>query len=61
MPFRQLKGFTRTFHMLIPELPSIEYSWISICILELKTVHVLRGYEGHVPIAVDQRCLRGYT
>jgi hypothetical protein len=28
MPYRQLRGFTRALHWLIPRLPPIDYSWV---------------------------------
>jgi hypothetical protein len=28
MLYRQLKGFTRALHRLIPRLPPIDYSWV---------------------------------
>jgi hypothetical protein len=28
MPYRQLEGFTRALHRLIPRLPPIDYSWL---------------------------------
>jgi hypothetical protein len=30
MPYRQLEGFTRALHRLIPRLPPIDYSWASL-------------------------------
>jgi hypothetical protein len=55
MPYRQLEGFTRALHRLIPRLPPIDYSWVRrrILRLDLRPYMSLRSYEGPVSIAVD--------
>jgi hypothetical protein len=51
MPYRQLEGFTRALHRLIPRLPPVDYSWVRRRILRLYMS--LSGYGGPVSIAVD--------
>jgi len=55
MPYRQLEGFTRALHRLIPRLPPIDYSWVRrrILRLNLRPYMSLEGYEGPISIAVD--------
>jgi hypothetical protein len=55
MPYRQLEGFTRALHRLIPRLPPIDYSWVRrrILRLDLRPYMSLSGYDGPVSIAVD--------
>jgi hypothetical protein len=60
MPYRQLEGFTRALHRLIPRLPPIDYSWVRrrILRLDLRPYMSLRGYDGPVSIAVDSSGVR---
>jgi hypothetical protein len=62
MPYRQLEGFTRALHRLIPRLPPIDYSWVRrrILRLDLRPYMSLRGYDGPVSIAVDSSGVRVY-
>jgi hypothetical protein len=62
MPYRQLEGFTRALHRLIPRLPPIDYSWLRrrILRLDLRPYMSLRGYDGPVSIAVDSSGVRVY-
>jgi hypothetical protein len=62
MPYRQLEGFTRALHRLIPRLPPIDYSWLRrrILRLDLRPYTSLRGYDGPVSIAVDSSGVRVY-
>jgi hypothetical protein len=55
MPYRQLEGFTRALHRLIPRLPPVDYSWLRrrILRLDLRPYISLRSYRGPVSIAVD--------
>jgi hypothetical protein len=55
MPYRQLEGFTRALHRLIPRLPPVDYSWIRRRILriDLRPYMSLSSYEGPISIAVD--------
>jgi hypothetical protein len=55
MPYRQLEGFTRTLHTLVPDLPSGDYSGLRKRILGLDTdpYRHLREYTEPVAIAVD--------
>jgi hypothetical protein len=55
MPYRQIEGFTRSLHRLIPRLPTIDYSWVRrrILRLDLSPYESLRGYNGPIVIAVD--------
>jgi len=53
MPYRQLEGFTRSLHRLIPRLPTIDYSWVRRRMLDLSPYESLRCYDGPVVIAVD--------
>jgi hypothetical protein len=54
MPYRQLEGFTRALHRLIPRLPPVDYSWVRrrILRLDLRPYMSLSGYDGPVSIAV---------
>jgi hypothetical protein len=60
MPYRQLEGFTRALHRLIPRLTPIDYSWLRrrILRLDLRPYMSLRGYDGPVSIAVDSSGVR---
>jgi hypothetical protein len=60
MPYRQLEGFTRALHRLIPRLPPIDYSWLRrrILRLDLRPYMSLSGYDGPVSIAVDSSGVR---
>jgi len=62
VPYRQLEGFTRALHRLIPRLPPIDYSWLRrrILRLDLRPYMSLRGYDGPVSIAVDSSGVRVY-
>jgi len=53
MPYRQIEGFTRSLHRLIPRLPTIDYSWTGRLRLDLSPYESLSGYYGPVAIAVD--------
>jgi hypothetical protein len=55
MPYRQIEGFTRALHRLIPRFPPVDYSWIRRCILmlDLSPYKFLSRYDGPVVIAVD--------
>jgi hypothetical protein len=55
MPYRQLEGFTRALHRLIPRLPLIDYSWVRrrMLMFDLSPYESLSGYNGPVAIAVD--------
>jgi IS5 family transposase len=55
MPYRQLQGYTRTLHKLVPELPEADYSGIRKRILNLKVdpyMHLIEPIE-HITIALD--------
>jgi len=60
MPYRQLEGFTRALHRLIPRLPPVDYSWLRrrILRLDLRPYMSLSGYDGPVSIAVDSSGVR---
>jgi hypothetical protein len=62
MPYRQLEGFTRALHRLIPRLPPVDYSWVRrrILRLDLRPYTSLESYEGPVSIAVDSSGVRVY-
>jgi hypothetical protein len=55
MPCRQLEGFTRALHRLIPRLPPVDYSWFSrrILRLDLRPYMSLSSYDVPISIAVD--------
>ena len=55
MPYRQLEGFTRTLHKLVPDLPTGDYSGIRKRILRLPVdpYRSLRESTEPVTIAVD--------
>ena len=55
MPIRQLEGFTRTLHTLVPALPTGDYSGLRIRILSqpVDPYRGLRGSTEPVSIAVD--------
>jgi len=55
MPYRQIEGFTRALHRLVPRLPTLDYSWARrrILRLDLSPYESLRGYDGPIVIAVD--------
>jgi hypothetical protein len=44
MPYRQIEGFTRALHRLVPRLPTVDYSWIRrrILMLDLSPYESLR-------------------
>jgi hypothetical protein len=60
MPYRQLEGFTRALHRLIPRLPPVDYSWVRRRILriDLRPYMSLSSYDGPVSIAVDSSGVR---
>jgi hypothetical protein len=60
MPYRQLEGFTRALHRLIPRLPPVDYSWVRrrILRLDLRPYISLRSYDGPVSITVDSSGVR---
>jgi len=47
MPYRQIEGFTRALHRLIPRLPPVDYSWARrrILMLDLSPYESLKEYE----------------
>jgi hypothetical protein len=55
MPYRQLEGFTRTLHRLVPSLPTGDYSGLRRRILTLPVdpYHDLKETNEPVSIAVD--------
>jgi hypothetical protein len=55
MPYRQLEGFTRTLHRLVPSLPTGDYSGLRRRILSLPVdpYHDLKETNEPVSIAVD--------
>jgi hypothetical protein len=55
MPYRQIEGFTRALHRLVPRLPPVDYSWIRrrILMLDLSPYESLKEYNGPIVIAVD--------
>jgi len=55
MPYRQLEGYTRILHRLVPDLPSADYSGIRKRILRLSVdpYNSLRETSEPVTIAVD--------
>jgi transposase len=55
MPYRQIEGFTRALHRLIPRLPPVDYSWARrrILMLDLSPYKSLKEYNGPIVIAVD--------
>jgi hypothetical protein len=55
MPYRQIEGFTRALHRLVPRLPTVDYSWIRrrILMLDLSLYKFLSRYNGPIVIAVD--------
>jgi hypothetical protein len=55
MPYRQIEGFTRALHKLVPRLPPVDYSWIRrrILMLDLSPYESLSRYDGLIVIAVD--------
>jgi len=55
MPYRQLEGFTRTLHRLVPSLPTGDYSGLRIRILSLPVdpYQSLKETNEPVSIAVD--------
>jgi hypothetical protein len=55
MPYRQIEGFTRALHRLIPRLPTVDYSWARrrILMLDLSPYKSLKEYNGPIVIAVD--------
>ena len=55
MPYRQLEGFTRALHSLVPQLPSADYSGLRKRILALKPdpYQALKEKQKPVAITVD--------
>jgi hypothetical protein len=55
MPYRQIEGFTRALHRLVPRLPPIDYSWARrrILMLDLSPYKSLSRYDWPAVIAVD--------
>jgi len=55
MPYRQLEGFTRTLHRLVPALPTGDYSGLRrrILALDIDPYRGLRETQEPVTIAVD--------
>ena len=55
MPYRQLEGYTRILHRLVPDLPQGDYSGLRKRILSLPVdpYHGLRETNEPVSIAVD--------
>ena len=55
MPYRQLEGYTRILHRLVPDLPQGDYSGLRKRILSLPVdpYRSLRDTNGPVSIAVD--------
>jgi hypothetical protein len=55
MPYRQIEGFTRALHRLVPRLPPIDYSWVRrrILRLDLSPYKSLSRYDEPAVIAVD--------
>ena len=55
MPYRQLEGFTRGLHKLVPKLPPADYSWLRrrILGLDLSPYEALRGCDGPIAISID--------
>jgi hypothetical protein len=60
MPYRQLEGYTRILHRLVPELPSADYSGIRkrILRLNLDPYRHLSESNGPVTIALDSTGVR---
>jgi len=54
-PYRQLEGFTRALHRLVPKLPSADYSGLRrrILSLDISLYESLRTLDEPVVIAVD--------
>ena len=55
MPYRQLEGFTRTLHTLVPDLPTGDYSGLRKRILHLSVdpYRSLKETDEPISIAVD--------
>jgi hypothetical protein len=53
MPYRQIEGFTRALHRLVPRLPPIDYSWARRLRLDLSPYKSLSIYDWPVAISVD--------
>jgi hypothetical protein len=55
MPYRQLEGFTRTFHTLVPDIPPSDYSGLRKWILRLSVdpYKHLAGNNEPITITVD--------
>jgi hypothetical protein len=60
MPYRQLEGFTRGLHRLVPKLPSADYAGLRRRILKLDTTpyQALSEADGPITIAVDSTGIR---
>jgi len=52
MPYRQLEGFTRSLHALVPKLPSADYSGLRKRILALPVDPYQSLNEKHEPISI---------
>jgi hypothetical protein len=52
MPYRQLEGFTRTLHKLVPSLPTGDYSGLRIRILSLPVDPYLSLRETTEPVSI---------
>jgi len=59
-PYRQLEGFTKGLHRLVPKLPSADYSGLRrrILKLDLSPYEPLRRADGPLVIAVDSTGVR---
>jgi len=53
MPYRQLEGFTRALHRLVPQLPPGDYSGLRKRSLSLDPDQALKETDEPVTIAVD--------
>jgi hypothetical protein len=53
MPYRQIEGFTRSLHRLVPRLPTVDYSWARRLRLDLSPYKSLSICDGPAAIAVD--------
>ena len=61
-PYRQLEGFARGLHRLVPRLPSADYSGLRRRILRLdpSPYERLKGVDEPLVIAVDSTGVRGH-
>lgn len=60
IPYRQLEGFTRALHRLVPRLPSADYSGLRrrILRLDISPYEPLQKGDGPIVIAVDSTGVR---